>query len=215
MISPAAPIVHIVDDDRSFRVSVERLVELSGYRSAGYESGADLLGKLSTVEPGCILLDVNMPGLNGLELQERLAELAPQLPIVFVTGYGTISSSVRAMKAGAEDFLEKSASSDDLLAAIERGMARCRQRLTEFERTAALRDLVASLTKRESVVFDLIVRGKRNKQVAYAIGTTERTVKAHRRSIMEKLGARSLAEAVSIAERLGMLGDHVSPSETS
>jgi len=210
-VTPAAPIVHIVDDDQSFRVSVERLVALSGYRSAGYESGAALLEKLSTAEPGCILLDVNMPDLDGLELQERLAQLAPQLPIVFVTGYGTISSSVRAMKAGAEDFLEKSASSDDLVAAIERGMARCRQRLTEFERTAELKRLVAGLTKRELIVFDLIVRGKRNKQVAYEIGTTERTVKAHRRSIMEKLEAHSLAEAVSIAERLGMLGERASP----
>lgn len=206
-MSRPTPTVHIVDDDRSFRISVERLVELSGYRSAGYESATDLLEKLSTLEPGCVLLDVNMPGVDGLELQRRLAELAPQLPIVFVTGYGTISSSVRAMKAGAEDFLEKSASSDDLLAAIKSGLDRSQQRSAEQERSKALKALVASLTKRESVVFDLIVRGKRNKQVAYEIGTSERTVKAHRRSIMDKLGARSLAEAVSIAERLGLLND--------
>lgn len=210
-MSPAAPIVHIVDDDRSFRTSVERLVELSGYRSVGYESGADLLARLPTTEPGCILLDLNMPGLDGLELQGRLADAAPLLPIVFVTGYGNVSSSVRAMKAGAEDFLEKNASSDDLLAAIERALLRCRQLSADHERTATLRTLVASLTKREAIVFDLIVRGKRNKQVAYELGTTERTVKAHRHNIMEKLGARSLAEAVSIAERLGMIDNGASP----
>jgi FixJ family two-component response regulator len=209
-MSSAAPIVHIVDDDRSFRSSVERLVELCGYRSAGYASGAELLAKLPTEEPGCILLDLNMPGLDGLELQDRLAEVAPLLPIVFLTGYGNISATVRAMKAGAEDFLEKSASSSDLLAAIERAMLRGQQRSAEHERTVRLRALVASLTKRESIVFDLIVRGKRNKQVAYELGTTERTVKAHRRSIMEKLGARSLAEAVSIAERLGMIDEEPS-----
>jgi FixJ family two-component response regulator len=204
-MSSAAPTVHIVDDDRSFRISVERLVKLSGYRSASYSSGAELLARLPTEEPGCILLDLNMPGLNGLELQDRLAGAAPLLPIVFLTGYGDISTTVRAMKAGAEDFLEKTASSSDLLAAIERAMAQCQQRSAQQERTVRLRSLVASLTQRESTVFDLIVRGKRNKQVAYELGTTERTVKAHRHSIMEKLGARSLAEAVSIAERLGMI----------
>lgn len=211
-MSSAAPIVHIVDDDKSFRTSVERLVELSGYRSAGYESGADLLASLPTEQPGCILLDLNMPGLDGLELQDRLAEVAPLLPIVFLTGYGNIATSVRAIKAGAEDFLEKSASSSDLLATIERAMLRYQQRAAEHERTVTLRALVASLTKRESIVFDLIVRGKRNKQVAYELGTSERTVKAHRRSIMEKLGAHSLAEAVSIAERLGLLDHGASPS---
>ncbi|MDW6024254.1 response regulator [Mesorhizobium sp. BAC0120] len=210
-MSSAAPIVHIVDDDMSFRTSVGRLVQLSGYRSAGYASGAELLARLPTDEPGCILLDLNMPGLDGLELQDRLAEVAPQLPIVFLTGYGNISTTVRAMKAGAEDFLEKSASSSDLLAAIKRAMLLGQQRSAEHERNIRLNALVASLTKREAFVFDLIVRGKRNKQVAFELGTTERTVKAHRRSIMEKLGARSLAEAVSIAERLGMIDDQSAP----
>lgn len=209
-MSSAAPIVHIVDDDRSFRTSVERLVQLSGYRPVGYESGADLLARLPATEPGCILLDLNMPGLDGLELQGRLAELAALLPVVFVTGYGNIATTVRAMKAGAEDYIEKSASSSDLMAAIERALLRYQNGAAERERTAALRTRVASLTKRESIVFDLIVRGKRNKQVAYELGTTERTVKAHRRNVMEKLDARSLAEAVSIAERLGLLDDGAS-----
>jgi FixJ family two-component response regulator len=209
-MSPPTPIVHIVDDDRSFRISVERLLELSGYRSEGYSSGAELLARLPTEDPGCILLDLHMPGLDGLELQDRLAKAAPLLPIIFLTGYGDISTTVRAMKAGAEDFLEKSAPSSELLAAIERALLGGQQRSAEHERNVRLSALVASLTKRESIVFDLIVRGKRNKQVAYELGTTERTVKAHRRSIMEKLGARSLAEAVSIAERLGMIAEEPS-----
>ena len=210
-MNPAVPIVHIVDDDSSFRTSVERLVQAAGFRSVGYQSGAELLAGLNSTEPGCVLLDLNMPELDGLMLQAQLAAEAPLLPIVFLTGYGSIASTVRAMKAGAEDFLEKSASSGDLLAAIERAVQRYRQRASERERTVALQARLASLTKRESIVFELIVRGKRNKQVAYEVGTSERTVKAHRRSIMEKLDAHSLAEAVSIAERLGILNDDASP----
>ena len=205
--SATAPIVYIVDDDRSFRTSVGRLVEASGWRSAGFESGAEFLARLSAIEPGCVLLDLQMPGLDGLELQARLAAAAPALPIVFLTGHGDIGASVRAMKAGAEDFLEKSAPSSVLLAAIESAIDRCRQRTIEHARTAAMQALVASLTKRESTVFGLVVHGKRNKQIAYELGTSERTVKAHRRSIMEKLNARSLAETVSIAERLGLLNE--------
>jgi FixJ family two-component response regulator len=209
-MSSTAPIVHIVDDDKSFRTSVQRLVELSGYRSAVYESGTDLLARLPKEEPGCVLLDLNMPGLDGLNLQDRLATLRPHLPIVFLTGYGNVSSTVRAMKAGAEDFLEKSASTSDLLSAIEAAMRRYQRFASQHERIEMLRQRVASLTRREAIVFHLIVRGKRNKQVAYELGTTERTVKAHRRSIMEKLEAHSLAEAVSIAERLGMIDDESS-----
>ena len=201
------PVVHIVDDDKSFRTSVGRLVKASGWRSAGYGSGAEFLAELPITEPGCLVLDLQMPGLNGLELQARLAEAAPALPIVFLTGQGNIEATVCAMKAGADDFLEKSASSSAFLAAIQSAIARCQARATAHERTVALQALVASLTKRESVVFRLVVRGKRNKQIAYELGTSERTVKAHRRSIMEKLNARSLAEVVSIAERLGLLAE--------
>ena len=129
--SAAAPVVYIVDDDRSFRASVGRLVEASGWRSAGFESGAEFLTRLPNVEAGCIVLDLQMPGLDGLELQARLAETAPALPIVFLTGHGDIEATVRAMKAGAEDFLEKSAPSSVLLAAIESAIDRCRQRSIE------------------------------------------------------------------------------------
>ena len=204
-MSSPPPIIHIVDDDETFRRAVVRLVEASGFRSASYESGDDFLAHPPGDEAGCILLDLQMPGLNGLDLQDRLTEAAPLLPIIFLTGYGDIQATVRAMKAGAEDFLEKTASSEALLQAIGRAMVRYQARLAEQQRTTALQVLVASLTSRESIVFGLLVRGKRHKEIAYALGTSERTVKAHRRSVMEKLNVRSLAEAVSIAERVGLL----------
>ena len=206
-MSADAPVVHIVDDDKSFRTSVKRLVEATGLRSASYESGAELLAHLPANEPGCVLLDLRMPGLNGLELQSRLREAAPLLPIIFLTGHGDIAVTVQAMKAGAEDFLEKGASSAALLAAVERAMLRYRERALEHDRAFAMQTLVASLTKRESVVFGMVARGNRNKQIAFELGISERTIKAHRRRIMEKLRARSLAEVVSIAERLGLLDE--------
>jgi FixJ family two-component response regulator len=204
-MSLMGPIIHIVDDDKSFRTAVGRLMEASGFRIASYGSGEEILAHLPNSEPGCILLDLQMPGLSGSELQDRLAQKAPLLPIIFLTGQGNIEASVRAIKAGAEDFLEKPASGKALLDAIERALLQYEKRRSEHDRVHTLRARVASLTPRESQVFDLIVRGKRNKQIAYALSTSERTVKAHRHSVMEKLGVGSLAEAVSIAEGLGLL----------
>jgi FixJ family two-component response regulator len=199
------PVIHIVDDDKSFRTAVGRLMETSGFRVASYESGEDILARLPSSEPGCILLDLQLPGLSGLELQGRLAEMAPLLPIVFLTGHGDIGSTVQAVKAGADDFLEKSASGKALLEAVKRALLRYEIRRHEQDRLHALQTLVARLTPRESQVFGLIIRGKRNKQIAYDLSTSERTVKAHRHNLMEKLGVRSLAEAVSVAEKLGLL----------
>jgi FixJ family two-component response regulator len=206
------PIIHIVDDDKSFRTAVGRLMEASGFRVVSYESGDDILTHLSSSEPGCIVLDLQMPGLDGLELQRRLSEKAPLLPVVFLTGHGDIETSVRAMKAGAEDFLEKRASGKAVLEAIERALIQFEKRRVEHDRLHALQNLIASLTPRESQVFNLIVRGKRNKQIAYDLSTSERTVKAHRHSIMEKLEVGSLAEAVSIAERLGLVDPRSQPA---
>lgn len=203
-MNPVGPTVHIVDDDKSFRTAVGRLLETSGFRIACYESGEELLARLPR-GPGCILLDLQMPGLSGLELQARLADVAPLLPIVFLTGRGDIGTTVRAMKAGAYDFLEKPASSAALLEAVGRALQLFETRRLEQDRVQALHTRVASLTPRESQVFDLIVRGKRNKQIAYELSTSERTVKAHRHNVMEKLGAGSLAEVVSMAEKLGLL----------
>ena len=147
-----------------------------------------------------------MPGLSGPELQARLVATGNPLPIIFLTGHGDIPMSVRAIKAGAEDFLPKPVSKKMLIDAIQRALARYEEARRQSLRLGALRALVASLTPRESQVFALVVRGKLNKQIAHKLGTSERTVKAHRHAIMQKLKVASLAEAVSIAERLGLLG---------
>lgn len=204
-MTSAAPVIHVVDDDASFRAAVARLLQASGYRVALYESGERLLESLPGAASGCILLDLRMSGLSGLDLQDRLAELGHPLPIVFLTGHGDIPASVRAIKAGAEDFLSKPVSREPLLAAVERALARDEQAREHRERLAALRALVATLTPRESEVFALVVRGKVNKQIAHELGTSERTIKAHRHSIMQKLEIRSLAELVLLAERLGLV----------
>jgi len=199
-------LVHVIDDDASFRTAVERRLKFAGYDVETYSSAQQLLDRLRDAEtPGCILLDVQMPGLSGLELQSRLIERGSILPIVFVTGYADTPATVRAIKAGAEDFLTKPASSEQLIEAIERAIARHGSSRHQLNELNSLRSLVATLTPRERQVFNLIVRGKINKQIAYEIGTTERTVKAHRHQVMEKMQVRSLAELVSNAERLGML----------
>jgi FixJ family two-component response regulator len=199
-------LVHVVDDDASFRTAIERRLKLAGYEVETYSSAQQLLDTLPGAEkPGCILLDVRIPGLSGPELQGRLIELGSILPIIFVTGHADTPTTVRAIKAGAEDFLTKPVSSEQLFEAIERAMAHYESARSQRSKLDSLRALVAALTPRERQVFGLIVRGKINKQIAYALGTTERTVKAHRHQVMEKMQVNSLAELVSIAERLGML----------
>ena len=188
---------------RSFRTALGRVVETYGFRASGYELGEEFLARLPKSETGCILLDLRMPGLSGPELQERLAQAVPLLPIVFLTGQGTIAAGVQAMKAGAEDFLEKPVSSKILRDVIDHALAQNEKRRAGRDQIQTLQAKVSNLTPREIQVFDLVVRGKRNKQVAYDLNTSERTIKAHRHSIMEKLSVTSLAEMVSIAERLG------------
>ncbi len=197
--------MHVIDDDAAFRRSLARLLEASGYRVAAFGSGAEFLAAPAANGPGCILLDLQFPGASGLELQAALARAAPLLPVVFLTGHGDIGKTVLAIKGGAEDFLEKTAPTATLLATIARAVSGYHDRLRAQARTSEQTALVDSLTTRERTVFDLVVRGKRNKEVAFSLGTSERTVKAHRKSIMEKLKVHSLAEAVSIAERLGLV----------
>jgi RNA polymerase sigma factor (sigma-70 family) len=204
-MTTGAPVIHVVDDDALFRTAVARLLRASGYQVALYESASRLIEAPAGVGPGCILLDVRMPGTNGPELQDRLAEQGNPLPIVFVTGHGDVPTSVRAIKAGAEDFLLKPVSKKTLLAAVERALAEYTARAERNERLDRMRLLLSTLTPREREVFALLVRGKLNKQIAHELGTSERTIKAHRRVIMEKLKVGSLAEAVSIAERVGLL----------
>jgi len=198
-------LVHVVDDDASFRTAIERRLRHAGYQVEPHASAQHLLDCLSgsAETPACILLDVQLPGLSGLELQNRLVELGTILPVVFVTGHSDIPTTVRAIKAGAEDFLTKPISSELMIAAIERALARCSLARSQQAELDAFLALVATLTPRERQVFDLIVRGKINKQIANELGTTERTVKAHRHEVMEKLQAHSLAELVTRTVRMG------------
>ena len=198
--------IHVVDDDDSFRAAIERRLKLAGYDVATYPSAQQLLDRPPDEdEPGCILLDVRIPGLSGPELQGRLNELGSTLPIVFLTGHADTPTTVRTIKAGAEDFLTKPVESEQLLRTIERALARHATVRGERHRIAEMQALVSGLTPREREVFGLVVRGKLNKQIAYELGTTERTIKAHRHQVMEKMKVQSLAELVSIAERLGLL----------
>ena len=199
-------LVHVVDDDTSFRTAIERRLKNAGYEVVTYPSAQQLLDDLPDEnKPGCILLDVRIPGLSGPDLQARLIELGSTLPIVFLTGHADIPTTVQTIKAGAQDVLTKPVSSDQLLGAIERALAVYQVRRNQRGELDRFRSLVGRLTPRERQVFELVVRGKINKQIATQLGTTVRTVKAHRHRVMEKMQVRSLAELVSIAERLGVL----------
>lgn len=201
-------LVHIVDDDPSFLTEMERHLKHAGYEVAVYASAQALLDRLpSDSVPSCILLDVRIPGIDGPALQKRLNELGSTLPIIFVSGHVDIPLTVRALKEGAEDFLTKPVTSDGLLTAIERAFARHRGFREQQSRLDVVRALIAKLTPRERQVFELIVAGKTNKQICSILGTTERTIKAHRQQVMEKMQVRTLAELVAVAERVGVIGD--------
>ena len=198
-------VIHVVDDDASFRTSMSRLLQAQGYRTAVYASGNAFLEKLPADEVGCILLDLHMTGVQGFELQQQLAKIGSVLPIIFLTAHGDIRAGVQAIKAGAEDFLPKPVAPQALFECVERALARNAAQRQQLDRLSAMRSLVASFTPREAEVFALFVTGKQNKQIAHELGTTVRTIKAHRQAVMTKLDVRSVAEAVSIAERLGIL----------
>lgn len=200
------PVIHVVDDDGALRAALARLLQAAGHKVALYGSAIQLIEAAPWNGPGCILLDLQMPEQDGFGLLDHLADLKSTLPIVFLTGHGDVETSVRAIKAGAEDFLLKPVTKETLLNALRRALLRYAQRQEQHTRLASLRALVTKLTPRERQVFALVVAGRRNKQVAFELGTSERTIKAHRHNIMEKLGVRSLPEAVSIAERIGILG---------
>jgi FixJ family two-component response regulator len=204
--------IYIVDDDESFRTSTARLLRASGYTVEPCESGEQLLARLpKNARLSCILLDIRIPGLSGPELQARLTAMGSNLPIVFLTGYGDISTTVQVIKAGAEDMLTKPVAKERLIDAIERALARGRAAQEQLDKREALEQLVNHLTPRERQVFERVARGVLNKQIAHELGTTERTIKAHRRSVMEKVHAGSLAELVMIAERLGVLSKPIGP----
>ena len=198
--------IHIIDDDARFRAAIARLLSLRGYDVVQYVSADDFLGQFRRGQcGGCILLDIRLPGLSGTALQERLVALGSHVPIIFLTGYGDVPTTVKAMKAGAEDVLTKPVSEEALISCIQGAIARFEVDRARHEWLDHARALLETLTPREREVFDFVVRGKMNKQTAHELGITERTIKAHRHRIFEKLGARTVAELVSFAERLGVV----------
>jgi RNA polymerase sigma factor (sigma-70 family) len=199
------PILRVVDDDSSFRRATTRLLEAAGYPVRGFASATEFLDNDRAGDPGCLILDLRMPGASGLDLQETLARSSVALPILFLTGCGDIPSTVQAMKAGAVDFLTKPVEPIALLAAVRQALDRDASDRAARARSEALHARLAALTPREREVFALLVRGRLNKQIAAALGITERTIKAHRSHIMEKLQAESLAELVHIAAQSFLL----------
>jgi two-component system, LuxR family, response regulator FixJ len=198
------PIIHVVDDDPSFRTAVTRLLRAAKYEVRGYASASEFLESDPCAVPGCILLDLQMPGLSGLDLQHVLAQMEERLPIIFLTGHGDIPASVRAMKAGAVDFLTKPVQREALLSAVRNALdvdAKGRAARTVLRER---RDRYENLTAREREVLVHVVSGRLNKQIASDLGTAERTIKAHRASIMEKLRVQSVAELVRLAQELGI-----------
>jgi FixJ family two-component response regulator len=197
-------VVYIVDDDVSFHTATRRRLQLAGYEVQVYSSAEQFLDQQrDDSRLGCLLVDVKIPGLGGPELQARLHEAGSTLPVVFVSGYNDIKTVVQTIKAGAEDFLIKPVTSGILLAAIERAIARHDASRNLVRELNLLRTRVARLTPRERQVFDLLVRGKINKQIAFELGSTERTIKMHRHRVMEKTDVHSLAELILMAGRLG------------
>jgi RNA polymerase sigma factor (sigma-70 family) len=200
---PTSPIVYVVDDDPSMLRALSRLITLTGHAVETFPSATDFLTRHQSTNRGCVVADLRMPGPSGLDLQSALARSGNPLPIVFLTGHGDIPTSVHAMKAGAEDFLTKPPRKEDLLAAVERALARDAAAFEKDARQRELRQRFESLTPREREVLTHVVTGKLNKEIAADLGAAEGTIKAHRASIMEKLQAHSPAELGRITQELG------------
>ena len=201
-MSQAVPIVFVVDDDVSVREPLEALLRCEGWQPETYASASEFLARPRAQTPSCLILDVSLPGLNGLDLQKRVAAERTEMPIIFITGHGDVPMTVRAMKAGAQEFLTKPFSDDVLLAAIRQALERSRIALGREMEMQGLKDRYASLTGRERQVMALVAAGKPNKLVGSELGITEITVKAHRGKVMEKMKADSIADLVKMAGKL-------------
>jgi FixJ family two-component response regulator len=205
-MTSSTPIVFVVDDDISVRESLQLLIQCEGWHPETFASAQEFLDNPRLLVPSCLVLDVSLPGLNGLDLQKHVSVERPDMPIIFITGYGDVPTTVRAMKAGAVEFLTKPFSDDGLLNAIRQAIERSRVALEYEAEMHALRNCYASLTHRERQVMELVVSGLLNKQVGGELGISEITVKAHRGKVMQKMKADSLAELVKMDERLRLSG---------
>lgn len=201
-MSQAKPTVFVVDDDISVRESLEALIRFEGWQAETFASGRDFLARPRMFCPSCLVLDVSLPDLNGLDLQKAVAADRSEMPIIFITGHGDVPMTVRAMKAGAVEFLEKPVDSDALLKAIRDALDRSFATLDQETETQSLRQRYASLSRREREVMTLVVSGLGNKQVGFKLGISEITVKAHRGKVMRKMNVDSLAELVKTSVRL-------------
>ncbi|EFK09807.1 putative Transcriptional regulatory protein FixJ [delta proteobacterium NaphS2] len=198
------PIVYVVDDDPSVRRALERLLRSTGHEARTFASALDFIDYEHPDVPGCLVLDVRMPKLNGLDLQDLLIKKGNSIPVIFITGHGTVPDSVRALKGGAVDFLQKPFEDGDLLEAVSRGIENHRHERRKQKEMKILRARLNTLTPREREVFGFVISGMLNKQIAYDLGISEKTIKVHRAKVMQKMGAGSLADLVRFAEKLGV-----------